>query len=712
MKTYLLLQSALFLSATLAVQAGPVVNQYFPMNNGDNRYYQYNPTPSYTATEYFTQTSYNGHSVFALNINDEWETYPLAQHTWYFGTNGSALALFGINSEWGNMPFNSPVNLLTDQIITNNLSTTNFVTGTYYAGAAIGYITYNYTIQTTVIAYPGTYTVPMGSFTNCKLVGVLITDTYGGVFQSSYDSAAWILAPGAGIIADGVATWDYYAGWTSTSDYLELISGTINNVPIDFTPPSNILTSWPANGDQLYINPLFIWGTASDASLGGSGIAQVTVNGNRASNDTASGSGSAVWSAYVNLTAGANTITVVAMDGAGNRTTNLLTVTEMLPAPSLTSQPTSQAVAPGANVSFNVTAASSLLSLSYQWWKDGAALSGATNSNYSITGVLTNQAGNYKVVVTNASGSITSSNALLFVDGQKPTITITNPAANARLSNAVAQVSGTASDNGQVAQVFYKLNAGGWLAASGTSNWQSSVTLIPGTNIFSAYSIDWVGNISVTNSENIIYVVTALATVQTNGNGTISPNYNGQPLEIGRNYSMTATAGAGFAFTNWSGGINLPLTLITNGPTIQFLMVTNLMLQANFVDVTKPTLSITNVTAGMNVSNAAFTVKGTAGDNVAVASVYFSLSNAAVNTGFAPATTANNWANWSTNVTLVAGTNTIAAYAVDNSGNISPTNSVKLVYVLSATLTVRTNGIGSINPNDNGALLQIGAGYS
>ena len=100
----------------------------------------------------------------------------------------------------------------------------------------------------------------------------------------------------------------------------------------------------------------------------------------------------------------------------------------------------------------------------------------------------------------------------------------------------------------------------------------------------------------------------------------------------------------------------------------------------------------------MLVSNASFTVMGTATDNVAVASVYCSLSNAVVNSGFAPAMTANNWANWSTNVTLAPGTNTVRAYAVDTSGNLSTTNSATLVYILSAPLTVQTNGLRHHQP--------------
>src|SRR5580692_4170931 len=88
-----------------------------------------------------------------------------------------------------------------------------------------------------------------------------------------------------------------------------------------------------------------------------------------------------------------------------------------------------------------------------------------------------------------------------------------------------------------------------------------------------------------------------------------------------------------------------------------------------------PLLSITNVISGMVVSNAAFTVMGNATDNLAVANVYYSLDNAP----FAQAITANGWTNWNAALTLTAGTNTFAAYAVDTSGNISTTNMVNIV---------------------------------
>ena len=49
---------------------------------------------------------------------------------------------------------------------------------------------------------------------------------------------------------------------------------------------------------------------------------------------------------------------------------------------------------------------------------------------------------------------------------------------------------------------------------------------------------------------------------------------------------------------------------------------------------------------------------------------------------------------------------------VDTSGNASPTNSVAFKYIPSATLTVQTNGLGSITPVDNGKLLAIGTNYT
>jgi hypothetical protein len=279
------------------------------------------------------------------------------------------------------------------------------------------------------------------------------------------------------------------------------------------------------------------------------------------------------------------------------------------------------------------------------------------------------------------------------------------------VSIANLTVSGTATDNVAVAAIFTQLNGTGW--SSPTTfvgrNWTDSLSLVPGTNHFQAYAVDTSGNVSSTNTVAIFYAVNATLTVATNGVGSITPNDNNAPLQIGRNYTLTAAAklGSGFTFTNWTGGTSQPLSVLTNKPVLDFAMVTNLILEANFVDTEAPVLRITNVLSGMEVSIANLTVSGTATDNVAVAAIFTQLNG----TGWSSPTTFVG-RNWSDSLTLLPGTNHFQAYAVDTSGNVSSTNTVAIFYAVNAPLTVATNGVGSITPNDNNAQLQIGRNYT
>jgi hypothetical protein len=268
-----------------------------------------------------------------------------------------------------------------------------------------------------------------------------------------------------------------------------------------------------------------------------------------------------------------------------------------------------------------------------------------------------------------------------FKDITKPTLTVTAPTANEKWSNAVFTVTGTAKDNVAVSNVLVSLNGAGWTNATtlnSWSNWTAGVTLTPGTNTIAAYALDAAGNHSITNIVKFDYILSATLTVLTNGDGTISPNYNGKLLQIGASYSLMAKAATGFGFVNWTDGDG---DVLTNGLTLKFIMASNLTFVANFKDITKPTLAITAPTLNEKWSNAVFTVTGTAKDNVAVSNVLVSLNGA----GWTNATTLNSWSNWTAGVTLTPGTNTIAAYALDAAGNVSITNTVKLVYVPDTT---------------------------
>jgi len=62
-------------------------------------------------------------------------------------------------------------------------------------------------------------------------------------------------------------------------------------------------------------------------------------------------------------------------------------------------------------------------------------------------------------------------------------------------------VRGTASDNIQVSSVMFRLNGGDWTQASGTTSWEATATLTPGTNAFQVFSVDSTGNQSTIISQ-------------------------------------------------------------------------------------------------------------------------------------------------------------------------------------------------------------------
>ncbi len=82
--------------------------------------------------------------------------------------------------------------------------------------------------------------------------------------------------------------------------------------------------------------------------------------------------------------------------------------------PVLTSQPEGQTATVGSTVTF-VVLVGGLPPLSYQWQFDSTNIAGATASSLTLTNVQPGQAGNYLVVVSNAWGVVTSSNAVLAV---------------------------------------------------------------------------------------------------------------------------------------------------------------------------------------------------------------------------------------------------------------------------------------------------------
>ena len=80
--------------------------------------------------------------------------------------------------------------------------------------------------------------------------------------------------------------------------------------------------------------------------------------------------------------------------------------------PEITGQPQSQTVIEGDSVTFNASA-TGREPLSYQWYKEGVLIEGATGASYTIESVSAGDLGNYTLVVSNEFGEATSSVATL-----------------------------------------------------------------------------------------------------------------------------------------------------------------------------------------------------------------------------------------------------------------------------------------------------------
>jgi hypothetical protein len=82
--------------------------------------------------------------------------------------------------------------------------------------------------------------------------------------------------------------------------------------------------------------------------------------------------------------------------------------------PTISVQPQSQTVAGGGAVTFSVTA-SGVSSLHYQWFHNGAQIAAGTASSLTLSAAHAADAGEYKVVVFNLEGAVTSDAATLIV---------------------------------------------------------------------------------------------------------------------------------------------------------------------------------------------------------------------------------------------------------------------------------------------------------
>lgn len=112
-------------------------------------------------------------------------------------------------------------------------------------------------------------------------------------------------------------------------------------------------------------------------------------------------------------TANAGLYSVVVTNPGGSVPSLAVNLTVLTP-PNIATQPQSRSLVEGNDVTFTV-AVSGSGPFTYQWRKNGAALSGATSAALTLTSLASTDAATYTVVVTGAGGTATSAGAVLTV---------------------------------------------------------------------------------------------------------------------------------------------------------------------------------------------------------------------------------------------------------------------------------------------------------
>ncbi len=160
---------------------------------------------------------------------------------------------------------------------------------------------------------------------------------------------------------------------------------------------------------------------------------------------------------------------LASMTSPGSQTICNVTISAV--PPSITTQPVSQTITPGQTATFSV-AGTGTAPMSYQWQKNGGAISGATSSTYQTpAATLSDNGSQFSVVVTNPAGSLTSGSATLAVG----TETVLLGASSTQLSfgsvnvssNGVQSVTITNSGNSNVTISNVTVSGAGFNAGGG-----------------------------------------------------------------------------------------------------------------------------------------------------------------------------------------------------------------------------------------------------
>ncbi|MGA1793427.1 MAG: Ig-like domain-containing protein [Thermoplasmatota archaeon] len=271
--------------------------------------------------------------------------------------------------------------------------------------------------------------------------------------------------------------------------------------PPDETPPGITIMS-PVDGSDFDVENITVSGSSSDNEA----VSMVEVRVNEGEWSTAAGT--AVWSAYITLVEGNNTIEARATDTSNNTAVDSITVSHSPQVPPDTTSPelTIEAPANGTVVAMDeVTVSGSAsddrgVALVEARVNNGSWNAASGTTSWSIK--LSLIEGNNTIYVTawdDAGNNVTASIIVEYDPGEPPdtedpVVAITYPEEDQEFREPGITVTGTASDNSCTCRVEVSIDGGNWQLATGRQTWSIEVQLTPGPNVIEARAFDDSGN--------------------------------------------------------------------------------------------------------------------------------------------------------------------------------------------------------------------------
>ncbi len=317
----------------------------------------------------------------------------------------------------------------------------------------------------------------------------------------------------------------------------------------------------------------------------------------------------------------------------------------------------------------------------YQWYKDGSILTGATGQTYAINSFQAANAGTYYSVVMNSVGSTTSENAVLTL-GTATAAPVFTTQPTSQTVTAGSSVTFTAAASGSPTPT-YQWQKGGVNISGATSASYTIASTVTGD----------AGSYAVVATNSVGSVTSNTATLTVNA-ATNIPVFTTQPA------SQTVTAGNWVLFTAAASGSPAPTYqwqkggVSISGATGASLTIMNIVMGdagSYTVVATNSAGSVTSNTATLTVNAAtiapAFTTQPVSQTVTAGSSVTFT---AAASGSPAPS---YQWQKGGVNISgATSATYTIASTATGDAGayTVVATNSVSAVTSNTATLTINT----------------------